>query len=216
MEKKREIANDNSSRINRFDVAYEAVPKIVQGMGKVVSISASDVFSVFVLERGSVMTCGDNKELHELKTGGFKAVRVSATTGRVSVLTDEGVLYVSPSKEAPFEAVQTQEKFSDVAEGVFGTLALVGRNRTQLGESFKALLDGTFSDLLIKCGDGELVPCHKCFLLARLGRNSPIVKHLLDKADCSEIETRQPSQIVRDMLFYIYSDRLCCPVKGNL
>lgn len=97
-----------------------------------------------------------------------------------------------------------------VRKGVFGTLMLVGSNRSVLGEQLFASLK-FFTDFSFRCEDKVAVNCHRCMLVARLEPTSWILQQTGPEIDCSQV----PSRLVELFLLFVYTDR-CVPALGDV
>jgi hypothetical protein len=123
----------------------------------------------------------------------------------VSLVDSEGVAYAyNTGGVPPLVAVPCPDRIAGVSEGAYGTLFLVGRNRSVLGEE---LLSGQkknlFTDVTFVCAGGERVAAHRYILLARLKPNSVLVAAGRSEVVCDTT----PSHLVLLFLSWCYTDR---------
>ncbi len=121
----------------------------------------------------------------------------------MSLVDGDGTPYIYQANK--LNPVNCPDRIMDVSEGAFGTLLLVGRNRSVLGEELHAAQKkALFTDVAFVCGSGEKVVAHRCILRARLLPESVLLQEKGPEIACGTV----PATLVNLFLSWCYTDRV--------
>ncbi len=201
--------SDGRTKPTRFNVRCIYLPSKVAQFAT--SISAGPTCSCILARDGSVALYAEGasrkvgSNISAISCGPLDTVVVVDRDGMAARCEIAG-------HASGLRPLSCNDRVAEASEGQFGTLLRVGSNRSVLGEQLLACFKSAwFSDVSFRCLDNILVPAHRCMLVARLDKSSPLLAQEGKEILCSDV----PASLVELFLTYLYTDR-CVPALDQV